>query len=360
MSDSTARPDPEKLRQTQAMLTGIATGAVVAAMISLGMRLGLYRALADAGPATSEELAGASGLHERWLREWLRGQAAAHIVEYDGHGRFSLAPEAAPLLVDAGSLIYMGASFIPLPARIGMVERLPDAFRTGLGLSWDDRGPDAPAATELLFGNWYRQALVPVALPMLDGVVPRLTAGARVADVGCGTGIALVEMAKAFPRSEFHGYEVSGFALERAAANRDAAGVANVAFHDAQSDPLPADHSFDLITTFDCLHDMTDPDGAARAIHAALKSDGAWLIADINGQPTFEENLAANPQAPLLYGISVLSCMSSALSEPGGAGLGTLGLPEPAMRELATRAGCTRFRRLDLKHPINAFYEARP
>jgi 2-polyprenyl-3-methyl-5-hydroxy-6-metoxy-1,4-benzoquinol methylase len=360
MPDSTARPDPEKLQQKQALLGGIAMGAVVAAMISLGMRLGLYRVLAEAGPATSEELANASGLHERWVREWLRGQAAARIVEYDGHGRFELAPETGPLLVDADSLLYMGASFLPLPQRIGIVERLPDAFRTGRGLSWDDRGPDAPAATELMFGNWYRQVLVPVALPMLEGVVPRLEAGGKVADVGCGAGIALIEMAKAYPRAEFHGYEVSTHALERAGANRAAAGVANVTFHQARTDPLPTDHSFDLITTFDCLHDMTDPDSAAHAVYAALKPDGAWFIVDINGQATFEENLARNPLSPTLYALSVLSCMSSALSEPGGAGLGTLGLPEPAMRELVARAGCTRFRRLDLKHPINAYYEARP
>ena len=124
-------------------------------------------------------------------------------------------------------------------------------------------------------------------------------------------------------------------------------------------EPLPGDHSFGLITTFDCLHDMTDPAGAAAAIRAAIAADGVWLIADINGQPTFEEN-ARTPLASTFYAMSVLSCMSSALSEPGGAGLGTLGLPEPAMRELTRAAGFTRFRRLDLKHPVNAFYEAGP
>jgi 2-polyprenyl-3-methyl-5-hydroxy-6-metoxy-1,4-benzoquinol methylase len=360
MADTPATPDAEKLKQKQALLSGIAAHAYVAAMVSLGLRLGLYGAMAQRGPVTSDDLARETGLHERWLREWLREQAAAHIVEYDGGGRFELSPEAAALLAQEDSLLFLGASFIPLPHRISVVERLPEAFRTGIGLSWDERGEESAPATELMFRNWYRLVLVPVALPALAGVVPRLEAGARVADVGCGTGIALLEMARAFPRSEFHGYDISEHAIERARASCEAAGLTNAHFHQAKTDPLPADGSFDLITTFDCLHDMTDPASVAAAIRAALRADGTWFIADIDGKPTFEENLRDNPLAQMLYAMSVLSCMSSALSEPGGAGLGTLGLPEPAMRELAAGAGFSQFRRVDLRHPVNAFYEARP
>ena len=197
-----------------------------------------------------------------------------------------------------------------------------------------------------------------VALPAIDGVIAVLDSGAKVADVGCGTGIALIEMAKAFPDSQFYGYDISTNALMRAEENKSEAGVENLTFHNIDGDPLPGDASFDFITTFDCLHDMTRPAEAVAAIRAAIKPDGVWLIADINGAPTFEENLP-NPLAPMFYALSVLSCMSSGLSEPGGAGLGTVGLPEPKMRELVQAGGFTRFRRLEIPHPVNAFYEAR-
>jgi len=334
------------------------SGAHVSAMIVLGLRLGLFTALAGRGPLTSDEVAGLTGLHERWLREWLRGQAAAGVLEY-GAGRFELAPETATLLADEDLMSYLGGNFLPLPQRFAFLRNLEESFRTGVGYTFDDRGSEAAASTESLFRNWYRLALVPQALPLLDGVVAKLEAGARVADVGCGSGLALLEIAKAFPRAECHGYDTSSLALGRAAANLEAAGVTNASFHDPSVEPLPPDGSFALISTFDCLHDMTHPEAAAAAIRAAIRDDGTWLIADINGAATFEEQIGS-AQTPMLYAMSVLSCMSSALSEPGGAGLGTLGLPEPAMRALVAAAGFTRFRRLDLPHPVNAFYEARP
>jgi len=358
MTSETAAPDPKKLTQKVVLLATMMTGAHVAIMVVLGMRLGLYKALAGAGPVTPEDLARATGLNERWLREWLRGQAAAGIIDY-AEGAFELSPEVALLLADEDQLSYLGGNFLPLPQRAAMVDRLMEAFRIGIGYSFDDRGADAAVTTEGLFRNWYRQVLVPTALPMLDGIVARLTAGGLVADVGCGSGLALVELARAFPKSRFHGYDTSKHALERAAANRDAAGLTNIDFHDPTAEPLPSDASVDLVTTFDCLHDMTHPEIAVAAIRTAIKPDGFWLIADINGAPTFEEQIG-NATTPLLYAMSVLSCMSSSLSAPGGAGLGTLGLPEPAMRALVESHGFTRFRRLDLPHPINAFYEVRP
>ncbi len=340
-------------------LMGIMVDAHISIMICLGLRLGLFRALKDAGLATSAEVAALAGLHERWVREWLRGQATAGVINYRGDGRFELPTELVAFLADENHVMFMGHNFDSLPAKMNFVERLPESFRTGLGLSYDDFGPETAAAAEELFRNWYRQVLVPIALPWLDGVVAKLKAGAKVADVGCGAGIALIEMAKAFPQSEFHGYEISEHAIARAEANREEAATGSVAFHNVTSEPLPADGSFDLITTFDCLHDMTKPDQAAAAIRAAVSPDGTWFIVDINSAPTFEGNLT-NPFAPMLYTFSILACMSSGLSEPGGAGLGTCGLPEPSMRELANGAGFTRFRRLDLPHPVNAYYEARP
>jgi len=180
------------------------------------------------------------------------------------------------------------------------------------------------------------------------------------ADVGCGAGVALVEMAKAFPRSEFHGWDISTHALARAEENRAAAGVTNVAFHDVRSEPLPQDGRFGFVTTFDCLHDMTNPAAVMRQIRAAIRPDGLWLIADIKAQGSYEAEVAKNPMTPMMYGISVLACMSSALSEPGGAGLGTLGLSEDLARQMTREAGFTSFEALDLDNPINAFYVVRP
>lgn len=213
---------------------------------------------------------------------------------------------------------------------------------------------------ERRFAAWYRTVLVPVALPLLDGVVERLAAGGRAADVGCGMGLALLAMAQAFPRAQFHGYETSVRALERAEEHRARAGVTNVQFHHAGQSPLPADGRFDLITTFDCVHDMTQPAAVVRAIRGAIKPDGTRFIADINGRLTFGENLSGNPIAAMAYSISVLGCLSAGMSEPGGAGLGTLGLPEPAMRTLAAEAGFSRFRRIDLPSAVNAYYAAQP
>jgi ubiquinone/menaquinone biosynthesis C-methylase UbiE len=195
---------------------------------------------------------------------------------------------------------------------------------------------------------------------MLDGVVAKLEHGAKVADVGCGAGAALIKMAKEFPKSEFHGYELSRHALERAETNKADSGLTNLFFHDVQSDPFPGDGSFDFITTFDCLHDMTRPDEAIAAIYRALRPDGSYLIADINGAPTYEENLERNPMTSLMYGFSVLSCMSSALSEPGGLGLGTLGFHEDVARKMCGEAGFKRFARLEIPHAMNAYYEVRP
>ena len=187
-----------------------------------------------------------------------------------------------------------------------------------------------------------------------------LQAGAKVADVGCGAGVALIEMAKAYPESTFHGYDISRYALGRAEVNKVQAGVHNVTFHNATASPLPADASLDFITTFDCLHDMSHPATIMRAIRQAIKPSGTWLIADIHGQPTFEDNLAENPLAPFMYSASVLCCMSSALSEPGGAGLGALGFPELVARQMTAEAGFTRFVSHDFQNPINAYYEVRP
>jgi 2-polyprenyl-3-methyl-5-hydroxy-6-metoxy-1,4-benzoquinol methylase len=336
------------------------SGAITAGMIYLGDRLGLYRALYGAGPLTSTELAERLGLNERWVREWLQAQAAAKLLDYKGDGRFEMSFEAGLALAEDNSPAFAAGGFHSLPQQFAVLEKLPESFKTGRGLPYDAFGEEGAVGIERFLAPWFRVFLVPLALPALDGVIPKLEAGAQVADIGCGAGLALIEMARAYPRSTFHGYDISKHALDRARANLATSDLRNVTFHDARVHSLPEDSSFDFITSFDCLHDMTHPDLVIRAVRKALKPEGTWLIADINAKPTFEENLERNPMVAMMYGISVMSCMSSSLSEPGGAGLGTLGFSEKLAREMTTAAGFTRFRRHDFDNPVNAYYEVRP
>jgi SAM-dependent methyltransferase len=339
-----ANVDPAALRAYSLLLYSKLEGAVTAGMVHLGDRLGLYRALADAEqPLTSDELAAEASLDERWVREWLRNQGAAGLLAFDEHERFSISTEGAAVLATPEHPAFGAGWFQQVPDHWRQLGRLPESFRTGLGYNYDAHGPDGAAGIERAFEPWYRNFLVADVLPALDGVVARLDAGAVVADVGCGAGVAVSLISAAFPASEVHGYEISELALARACV-----------------EPLPADGRVDLVMTFDCIHDMTRPDEVVRSIRDAITPDGVWLLVDMKARATFAENVAKNPMAALMYGVSVLSCLASGLSEPGGAGLGTLGLPEPGARALAESAGFTRFRRLDIDHPINAFYEIRP
>jgi 2-polyprenyl-3-methyl-5-hydroxy-6-metoxy-1,4-benzoquinol methylase len=330
-------------------------------MIHLGDRLGLYAAMRAADePLTTAQLAERTGLAERWVREWAYNQAAAKLIDVDGGERFSLSPEAAAVLANPDHPAYGMGMFHRLPQTMRTLDEMPESFRTGVGHDYDSHGPEGAVGIERAFEPWNRAFLLPVVLPALEGVVERLSAGATVADVGCGAGGAVLLMANAFPASRFHGYDISRYALERARTKAAEAAARNVWFHDPRDAPLPTDGSVDLVTTVDCIHDMAHPQEMMAAIRSAIADDGTWLLVDIKARDSFAENVAKNPMAPLMYGISVLTCMSSALSEPDGAGLGTLGLPERTAREMASAAGFTRFRKLAVDHPVNAFYEIRP
>ena len=352
--------DPDRLKEYSLRLFGYMNGATVSLMVCLGDRLGLYAALSELGEVTSQELADRVGLDERWVREWLYSQGASGLLETREGERFCLSPEGVAVLVDEGHPANGIGMLSQLPDLARTLDRLPEAFRTGLGLPYDELGAEGARGIERGLAPWFRSLLVPVALPKVEGVCDRLRAGASVADVGCGAGVALLEMAKAFPQSEFHGYDISKHALARAEANRAEAGVENVSFHDAHVDKLPSDHRFDLVTTFDCLHDMTDPQRVIGEIRESLADDGTWLVADIKARPSYAENVERNPMAAMMYGMSVMVCMSSSLSAPGGAGLGTLGLHADLLEGWVADAGFSRFESIDFGHPVNAFYVVRP
>jgi SAM-dependent methyltransferase len=360
-TDEPAELDPLEVGLFAYLVFSKLEGAVTAGMIHLGDRLGLYRALAAAdGPLSTQDLADQLGYEERWVREWAYNQGAAKVIEIDDDERLSIGPVAAAVLARPDHPAFGMGSFHHLPQSMAALERLPESFRGGLGLDYDAHGPECAEGVARGFEPWMRAFLLPAVLPALEGVVARLEAGAQVADIGCGAGIAALLMADAFPASHVRGYDISQYALDQARQRQSAAGATNVEFLDPRESPLPADGSVDLVTTFDCLHDMTDPVGMVAAIRAALADDGTWLLVDIKAHDTYAENAERNPMASLMYGISVLSCMSSGLSEPGGAGLGTLGLSASRAEAMARDAGFTRFRLLDVDHPINAFYEIRP
>ncbi len=336
-------------------------GAVTAGMIHLGDQLGLYTTMKHADqPLTTAELADRAGLAERWVREWAHNQAAARLIVADSEGRFSLTPEAAAVFATPDHPAYGMGMFHRLPQTMHALEDVRDSFRSGVGHDYDSHGPQGAVGIERSFEPWSNANLLPTVLPAVDGLVARLEAGARVVDIGCGAGSAVLLMAKAFPMSTFHGYDISQYALARAAQKLEDSGLHNAAFDDPRQSPMPLDASVDLITTFDCIHDMTHPTEMMSIIRRAIKPDGVWLLVDIKALDTFEENARKNPMASLMYGISVLSCMSSALSEADGEGLGTLGLSENKARAMAQAAGFTRFRKLDIDHSVNAFYEVRP
>ena len=357
--------DPDALKMMSFTVFSKLEGAVTAGMIHLGDQLGLYDELASrTSPVGVDDLAAATGLHPRWVREWASNQVAARIVSCgdmsDPSMPLHLTPEAKCVLASPGHPAFGMGMFHRLPQTMGALRDMPGCFETGLGQDYDSHGPEGAVGIERSFEPWNQNFLVPVVLPLLDGVRERLSAGGRVADIGCGAGGAALLLARTFPSATVHGYDISLHALERARARQAEEGAANVAFLDPRTDPVPQDNGYDLVCTFDCIHDMTHPQQMMETIRRSLKPDGTWLLVDIKALDSLEQNVSRNPMASLLYGISVLSCMSSAMSAPDGAGLGTLGLPESRAREMSAAAGFSRFRRLEVDHSVNAFYEIRP
>jgi SAM-dependent methyltransferase len=332
-------------------------GEIVAAMIYLGNELGFYKAMAGAGPLGAAELAARTGQHERWVLEWLRLQAAAKLLDYCGDERFQLPDAAINLLVDGEHKTFAAGEFAG-PGMADSLQRLFENFRTGLGNSYEDGGPEGAHRGECRHWQAARNDLIPRMIPSLDGVEEKLKAGAVVADVGCGDGAAVLAMAETYPNSRFVGIDASRHAValvERKAAEM---GLGNVELRHADGADLPGEATYDFLITLDCIHDMTRPEAVIAAIKRSLNDDGTWFIKDIRSKPRFEDNLR-NPMLAMMYGFSLMSCMSSAMSEPGGAGLGTLGFNPEVAERMIRAAGFTQFRMHDFKDPGNLYYEVR-
>ncbi len=312
-----------------------------AALVVLGDRLGYYRTLAERGPLTAAELAAASGTALPYAREWLNAQAAGSFVEYDPvDDRYTLPPEHAIALTDESSPAYLPGLFQIATGTVADAGKVFDAALAGTGVGWHDHGTDVHEGCERFFRPSYRAYLVDSWLPAV-GTVEQLTQGARVADVGCGHGASTILMAQAFPRSRFVGSDYHAASIEVARERARQAGVADRVSFDVASAQGFGGSGFDLVTTFDSLHDMGDPVGAARHVYDALAPDGVWMIVEPMAGDRIEDNLT--PVGRAYYGFSTLLCTPASLSQEVGLALGTQA--GPARIEQVTRAaGFSGFR----------------
>jgi SAM-dependent methyltransferase len=349
--------DTEKLTDFVFLAVGEVGASLNTALVVLGDKLGLYRAMAGAAPLTSSELAERTGTTERYIREWLNAQAAGGYVEYDPDtGRYVLPVEHAVALTDESSPAYLPGFFQIALGSIIDSPRIADAARTGGGIGWDDHVADVHEGCERFFRPGYNAHLVGEWLPALDGVVDRLRRGATVADVGCGHGASTILMAEAFPASSFVGCDYHEGSIATARRQAHAAGVGDrVRFEVAPARSFPGS-GYDLVTMFDCLHDMGDPYGAARHVRESLAADGTWMIVEPAAGDRVEENLT--PVGRAYYGFSTLLCTPCSLSQEVGLALGAQA-GGARIREIATGAGFNRFARV-AETPLNDVYEARP
>jgi SAM-dependent methyltransferase len=358
MATMEQRPlDTDKLEQFVFRAVDEVGATLNAALVVMGDKLGLYRALAGTGPLTPGELAERTGVAERYAREWLNAQAAGGYVEYEADsGRYILPPEQTIALTDEHSPAYLPGLF---QIALGVMHDSPkiiDAAPGGDGVGWHEHVHDVHVGCERFFRPAYAANLVPSWLPALDGVVAKLERGASVADVGCGHGASTIVMAKAFPHSSYRGFDYHRESIATARERAEEDGVeACIRFETAAAQSYPGD-GYELVTMFDCLHDMGDPVGAARHVRSTLAPDGTWMIVEPYAGDRVEENL--NPIGRALYGFSTLLCTPASLSQEVGLALGTQA-GEARIREVVERGGFTRFRRV-AETPFNLVFEARP
>ena len=339
---------------TGRVLADTAAAATVV-LAALGDRAGLFKNLAEHGPGTSGELASRTGLSERYVREWLAGMFAAGYLTYDDAlGSYALPAEHVPALAAEPGPAFFGGVHQELIGAIQRYDDVADAFHRGGGVRQADLHPDVWAGTSRFTAQWHQNMLVQQWLPLVPDTTAKLRAGARVADVGCGTGQALIALARAFPAITATGYDVHQPAVERARRAAAEAGLADRISFEVLDVAAGLPESFDVITTFDVVHNAVDPLGLLRSIRDALRPGGTYLCLEINCSDQAADN--TGPIAALLYGFSILYCMTTSLAE-GGEGLGTLGLPEPVLRQLAGKAGFAQVRYVEMDNPFNRLYE---
>jgi 2-polyprenyl-3-methyl-5-hydroxy-6-metoxy-1,4-benzoquinol methylase len=328
-----------------------------AALIRIGDRLGLYKALAAAGPLTPAELAKKTGTAERYIREWLSAEAAGGYVMYDpANGKFHLSEEQAFALADENSPAFLPGAFQVALASVKAEDQIAERFKTGKGMGWHEHHPELFVGTERFFRPGYAANLVSSWIPSLEGVEAKLKKGGRVADVGCGLGASTILMAKSYPKSEFVGFDYHDKSIETAKKRAKDAGVANrIQFKVAKAKDYPG-KDYDFVTFFDCLHDMGDPAGASSHVRGSLKKDGTWMIVEPAAGDKLEDNL--HPIGRAFYGASTLLCTPASLSQEVGLALGAQA-GEKRLREVVTSGGFTRFRRAT-QTPFNLIFEARP
>jgi 2-polyprenyl-3-methyl-5-hydroxy-6-metoxy-1,4-benzoquinol methylase len=349
--------DPDRLNAFLGKFVNDLGASMQGPSILVGEQLGLYQALSAGGAMSSEELAAKTGTKERYLREWLAGQAASGYVEYDAASKkYHMTPEQKFTLTDENSPAYLPGAFYLVSSAYKDQRKIAEAIRTGRGFGWNERHVDLFNGTRRFFRPGYIANLVGTWLPGLDGVVPKLEAGAKVADVGCGLGASTILMAKAFPRSKFVGYDYHAESIEWARNAAVTEGVsANCDFEVASAKEYPG-RDFDLVTFFDCLHDMGDPVGAAKHVRETLKADGTWMIVEPFAKGSVEENL--NPVGRIYYNASLLICVPSSLAQEVGAGLGAQA-SDASLHDVFRAGGFTRFRTSTVS-PLNRVFEVRP
>ncbi|GLZ87253.1 SAM-dependent methyltransferase [Metapseudomonas resinovorans] len=346
--------DESRLNDFMGKLVTDMGGAAMLANIILGDELGLYRAMADSQPVTPEELATRTGCNARLLREWLSAHAASGYMEHD-NGRFRLPEEQALALAVEDSPVYVAGGASVIAALFHDKDKVVKAMRGDGGLAWGDHHPCMFSGTERFFRPGYRAHLVNEWLPALDGVVDKLKAGAKVADVGCGHGASTVILAQAFPASRFIGFDYHGPSIETANQRAKDGGVADRAtFVQASAKDYPED-GFDLICYFDCLHDMGDPVGAAKHAWQTLKPGGTVLLVEPYANDQLDDN--ATPVGRLFYSASTFICTPNSLSQEVGLGLGAQA-GEARLRKVFEEAGFSQFRRAT-ETPFNLILEAR-
>jgi 2-polyprenyl-3-methyl-5-hydroxy-6-metoxy-1,4-benzoquinol methylase len=327
-----------------------------AALLVIGDELGLYRGLADAGPLTPKELAERTGTNERYVREWLCAQAAGAVVDYDPEtNRFSLPPEHAIALTQPDSPAYLPGFFQIAIGSVLDSPRIGEAFRSGEGIGWHDHVRHVHDGCERFFRPSYNANLLTSWLPALDGVVETLESGGAVADVGCGHGSSTILMALAYPNSTFTGSDYHAGSIETARSRAVEAGVADRVSFEVAPASAYSGRDYDLVTMFDCLHDMGDPVGAARHVSDTLARDGTWMVVEPRAGDRVEENL--NPVGRAYYAFSTLLCTPSSLSQDVGLALGAQA-GEARIKDVVGAAGFTRFRRA-AETPFNAVFEVR-